>query len=361
MIAILSGVIIFISKNFVSAAELKEAKEGYRPPAEIVQIDTTLKDPSNDNIKFRFDERDRIIGCSYTINKKQYDKAYTYDDIARAVEIVTTYRRKNITETSIAYEDIRPDEGAAVAEVNGEFVSPPEQSGNAASQAEPAQKMTEAPTEEPLGEIESVNLTSDEALTSFLSAYAINTFWTDAKAEFDCRRPTDNGQNILASIVRDPTCVNIHPNHNMYPGTGRSLTPSTPVDCPWSTGGKNAYSFDKAEVDWIIENIFNIPASQIDLMYDTAYQAQKLWKSDTAYYALERDPGNLGSVYNAEVTEAKSDGKYTYIKFNVNFLGQSSPYYAVMGKKTIDGTEYWSMYYCSATIPSEIEHFDIHG
>lgn len=64
VIAILIGVFFFVSRNNVSTAELQEAKDKFVPPAQAVTIDASLEDPSDDNIRFTYDDRARILSCS---------------------------------------------------------------------------------------------------------------------------------------------------------------------------------------------------------------------------------------------------------------------------------------------------------
>ena len=106
VIAILAGVIIIVNHNTVSAKELKEAKESYLPPAQAVQIDTSLDDPSNDRITFKYDDRARIISCTYTANEKTYDQSYTYDDALRNIHIETAYKQHLIFTKDIDYDKV---------------------------------------------------------------------------------------------------------------------------------------------------------------------------------------------------------------------------------------------------------------
>lgn len=106
VVTILAGVIIYVSRNKVSAAELDEAKQNYLPPAEAVVIDTSLDDPSNDNIKYKYDSRARISSCSYAVNDKTYDQNYGYNDKSKIIKIDTKYRNHTIFTKEIAYDRV---------------------------------------------------------------------------------------------------------------------------------------------------------------------------------------------------------------------------------------------------------------
>lgn len=106
VVAILGSVIFFVSRNKVSAAELEDAKENYLPPAEAVAIDTSLDDPSNDDIQFKYDSRARISSCSYAVNDMTYDQNYSYDDKKRLIKIDTKYRKHSIFTKEIEYDRV---------------------------------------------------------------------------------------------------------------------------------------------------------------------------------------------------------------------------------------------------------------
>lgn len=173
VVAILGSVIFFVSRNKVSAAELEEAKENFRAPAEVIAIDTSLEDPSNDDIQFKYDSRARISSCTYDVNDMTYDQTYSYNDKERKIKIDTKYRKHSIYTKDISYdlvsaadvfEDIegyyiRMDEKSlgiethSVSSVPIETESPkppasrPDNGGG--SYVKPTDKPTEKPTEKP--------------------------------------------------------------------------------------------------------------------------------------------------------------------------------------------------------------------
>lgn len=120
VIAILTGVILYVSRTKVSAKELDEAKENFLPPAQAYEIDTTLDDPSDDNIKFKYDSRARISSCTYTLNEKTYDQRYGYNDKTRIIKIDTKYRNHAIFTIEIDYD--RVSEANKFVAVDGYYI-----------------------------------------------------------------------------------------------------------------------------------------------------------------------------------------------------------------------------------------------
>ncbi|MBK6089840.1 zinc-ribbon domain-containing protein [Ruminococcus difficilis] len=160
VIAIVLGVIFFVSRKTVSAKELTKAKENYLPPAQAVTIDTTLTDPSNDKIKFTYDDRARIISCTYSVNKMTYDQRYTYNNTQRKINVETTYRAHPIFTKELDYDRVtKPD---IFEEVDGYYIrlskedladtgatELPQETAAPEATEPPTEPPTEEPTEEP--------------------------------------------------------------------------------------------------------------------------------------------------------------------------------------------------------------------
>lgn len=160
VIAIVLGVIFFVSRKTVSAKEVQKAKDNYLPPAQAVTIDTSLTDPSNDKIKFTYDDRARIISCTYSVNKMTYDQSYTYDNIQRKINVETTYRAHPIFTKELDYDRVtKPD---IFEEVDGYYIrlskedladtgatELPQETAAPEATDPPTDPPTEPPTEEP--------------------------------------------------------------------------------------------------------------------------------------------------------------------------------------------------------------------
>ena len=52
----------------------------YKKPADVVSIDLTEDDPSNDEIRFVFDNEGKVTQCYYNIGDQQVYVNYTYKD-----------------------------------------------------------------------------------------------------------------------------------------------------------------------------------------------------------------------------------------------------------------------------------------
>ena len=160
VIAIVLGVIFFVSRKTVSAKELQKAKDNYLPPAQAVTIDTSLNDPSNDAIQFKYDDHARIISCTYSVNKMTYDQSYTYDENMRKINVETTYRAQPIFTKELDYDRVtKPD---TFEEVDGYYIrlckedladtgatEPPQETAAPEATEPPTEPPTEEPTEEP--------------------------------------------------------------------------------------------------------------------------------------------------------------------------------------------------------------------
>ena len=69
--------------------EFEEMMKKYRPPAEAFGIDMNKEDPSNDDIKFEFDDKGRILNCFYTVNGMEVLTTYDYEFYENKVWILS--------------------------------------------------------------------------------------------------------------------------------------------------------------------------------------------------------------------------------------------------------------------------------
>lgn len=175
VIAIVLSIILIVNRNTVSAAELNEAKEMYLPPAQAITIDTSLTDPSNDKIKFTYDDRARITSCTYKANERAYSQSYTYDDSARNVNIVTSYRKHPIFTKDIGYDKVNTANTFESVEgyylrLDDKCVGKSDPSSSVVSTPQPtAAPETEAPAEEPTDPPTAVPTDYREMYIAFLS------------------------------------------------------------------------------------------------------------------------------------------------------------------------------------------------
>ena len=385
--AIVTGLILFFNRDTVSAAELEEAKKQFVPPAEAFEIDTSLDDPSNEQIIFTFDGESRIASCAYEVNGKAYEVNYGYDDLSEILTLETTFKKHVIKTEKIEYSRItEPD---VFRPVDGYYVRLPEKYiHSSGDSAEPeAQKETQRfgigrviPSDhtEATSAPETQAATTGgqhepqaipeipEDLESFVNRYGLY-----CAKDYDCRHAVENDQNILSYIVNLHSCVEMMSGNNLYPGEGvtTSFSPDEAVkSCPWDSHGTGAWTFDRQEVEWICTNIFHLPESAIDTFYQKAYDEQKMWRDDDYYYILglgKGDPMALTGINRFQTDGVYYHVDYTVYEMNAQDMTQKgkeiASHYMVLEKKSIDGKEYWTMLYHSDDVPYVFEPFDING
>ena len=143
--AIAAGVFVILSGN-VSDAELKEARGQFLPPAKAVSIDMTKNDPSNDAVKFTYDDRRRVSTCQYKVGNKEYSQKYIYDDNAGRIEIDTEYKKHPLLTQYVEYRNITlPD---VFVSVDGYYLRMDEESLKKKDEPE-TEALTEAPAVTP--------------------------------------------------------------------------------------------------------------------------------------------------------------------------------------------------------------------
>lgn len=370
VIAILAGVIFFVNRNTVSASELKDAKEKYLPPSQAVTIDTSQKDPSNDDIQFKYDDRARIVSCTYRANNKPYEQHYTYHDPERTVDIATTYREQPVHTESISYDNIKaPDK---FEDVGGYIVRLDEESLTSGLPATEAMTIppTAAPTEWALADAQ-----PDEAMEKFLTTFVSCNGFNVGDYEYDYLNRQGTNPNILEKVCQQFSIVDweVYSNGGRIDGWNteglrqKNPTGLTPADAPWidesqASSAMGVIANNCNTADWICTNIFNVNAADLPALYEQSYAEQKLWKANAtnglSYCALQYGKGLIG--FKVNIREVKTDGRFSYVTYDRIDYNTGKAYeslYAVMEKKTIDGGTYWSLYSNTNQIPNTIIPF----
>ena len=350
--AVTLGAIFFFNRGTDAPSDLQEAKDNFLPPAQAVTIDTTVEDPSDKTIQFTYDDRARILSCTYKANDTPYELRYTYHDTKRQFNITSTFRNQSIGGKVIRYDQVKTAD--TFVEVDGYYVRLDKASLTAATEATVPAEVTEAQTQSPSQTALHGVPTSDyPQLEDFLSRYIM---W--GPREFDARHISDHKSNILQSVANYYSCV----NPKNYPGKGVSTIEADAAAqiWPWDTNRTGLAAFDKTEANWICRNIFHITDSEIDSLYRELYNQQAMYTDNVSYYTLRvtKDNATVGKLKSVT-----TDGKYHYVIYDeiTTTDNSSSPRYAVMEFKTIDGQQYWTMYYHSETVPDTITFFDPEG
>lgn len=95
----------------------EEILSEYKPPADIIEISPSEEDPSNEEIKFEYDDSGRISKCYYDINNLDMYQAYSYTD--DSVHIYTF--SGSIIIDDITFEVEAYDESIGFLEYNGYY------------------------------------------------------------------------------------------------------------------------------------------------------------------------------------------------------------------------------------------------
>lgn len=86
--------------SYQTSDNVDEIVSSYKPPAEVLNIDLSKDDPSNDDIMFSYDSKGRISNCRYTTDGIEYNQIYNYDDAEKKVTI-TTYSNSIVVDEKI--------------------------------------------------------------------------------------------------------------------------------------------------------------------------------------------------------------------------------------------------------------------
>lgn len=193
-----------------------------------------------------------------------------------------------------------------------------------------------------------------EGLESFLTNYNFGGL-----KEYDFRNvnTTDTSgykSNILEAVLCDPLCYAGPVNGKDFRDTESDWNNSDPL------GKWNAYASTSCEdADWILAHIFNCSISNIAKFGKTLAESKN---SEMTPYILDGRYywglyGVGGGFQKAAITKFTPYVNYYFVTYEMQPLADeygitgaslSGPYFAVVERKTIDGREYWSLYYhCS--------------
>lgn len=102
-------------------SDIDNLVSSFQPPADIIDIDLNSQDPSNDKIKFEYDDKGRISKCYYKINDKDVFQSYTYKD--NIVEIYTLCDNIVIGNDSFVY--VYDNDSTGFYEKDGYYIKYP--------------------------------------------------------------------------------------------------------------------------------------------------------------------------------------------------------------------------------------------
>ena len=217
---------------------------------------------------------------------------------------------------------------------------------------------TIAPTELPMAP----QLTS---VLSYTYAWAYDSM-DSGEMTYDSRKSTKCSVDILRSIVTEICCGD--DKRSVYQGEiplEYSVKNGAPLD-PRARAAvlrDTYYSIDENSVEWVAENIFNLPENDMEKLITAANDENGAvygyYKDNDRYYLTTGNvDGNRLTIKLKSIESVKHDGRYYYVKYLMDIKGrglnEKKPMYAVMELKEIDGKKYWSVCYFSTKIPNAL-------
>ena len=108
------------SDNGSKSLSVEKMIENFEPPANIVSVDMTAEDPSNDEIVFTFQEDGKIQNCVYRMNGEKVMVTYGYDTMEKGQIWVLAFSEDStvIAEESFNYSE---NEESGFTEYNGYY------------------------------------------------------------------------------------------------------------------------------------------------------------------------------------------------------------------------------------------------
>lgn len=106
------------SETTQSSKSISELVSSYQPPAKSFDVDTSKEDPSNDDIRFEYDNKGRISKCYYEVNDIEVSQAYIYTD-----DTVQIYSfNSSIVIDDITFDNVSYDENTGFNECDGYYL-----------------------------------------------------------------------------------------------------------------------------------------------------------------------------------------------------------------------------------------------
>lgn len=106
------------SETTQSSKSISELVSSYQPPAKSFDVDTSKEDPSNDDIRFEYDNKGRISKCYYEVNDIEVSQAYIYTD-----DTVQIYAfNGSIVIDDITFDNVSYDENTGFNECDGYYL-----------------------------------------------------------------------------------------------------------------------------------------------------------------------------------------------------------------------------------------------
>ncbi len=106
------------SSSSQTSKQINDLVSSFKPPAEVFDIDVSKDDPSNDDIRFEYDDKGRISKCYYKVNDIDVYQGYIYKD--NTIQIFSY--NGSIVIGDMFFENAVYDENKGFSEHNGYYL-----------------------------------------------------------------------------------------------------------------------------------------------------------------------------------------------------------------------------------------------
>ncbi len=158
-------------------------------------------------------------------------------------------------------------------------------------------------------------------------------------------------RNLLEAVVVHPSCVYFAD----YPVTFTEDWRGTDPRGRW----KGYSEISAADTDWILKNLFHCTDRDIAVMRNYLSSSEYAYYQNGRYYAFL---GGVGGGFYTKNMQVYSYGNLVLVRFDMyNIYGDEFMYrkYAVVGKSTVSGKDYWTLYYLGEKRPSDTGFLDV--
>lgn len=174
-------------------------------------------------------------------------------------------------------------------------------------------------------------LHSLEKLLSYFQWYAT------PDSAYDCTKP----DGILRGIIENPLPL----DYSDYPVEQPDMAWTQRKDPlgKWD----HYWRFSEKSVDWVLQNVFSLTKDQIAKL-KSGFSDKNAYRYNGSWYSV---PYGVGGGYDVEIESLTYDGVCWRAAYHVgDMYGQDHGiYYAVLGKSSENGKDYWSLRYNGRT------------
>lgn len=190
-----------------------------------------------------------------------------------------------------------------------------------------------------------------ESLDAFIQRFVKWYFVRSGEPwQYDSSTAADGKSNILACIATPASCVAWELYSDVPQEDCFVEKPNDPEK--WAAETNAYYMYDKATVDFIAREIFNVSEEDIQTLAEQGEKNRVLYQRGDKYYTLHE--GSCDSAVTARIQSVRQDGDRFTVRFNAagaresvdheGFSVLSCKCSAEMELKILEGKSYWSLY-----------------